>query len=397
MLIHYHPCLYFSGDGYPLCADFPGKMFLRFGARYDYLGDSNLPKFSNDPVQFLTDPSTKKFVLPDNSHLRLKLCNPDQKGTCRYSSTVVLASDLPCFGLECNVETVRVVQVGDVFYEYVRRPCVHSAFFNNAIKVIRSVDTEPITCANPALLEAAAACCDMSSTLASRFVIYDGERSTFTGATQRCFDFNQTLCNMKVVHAPNKFKLSSYHWTTDTCKVMCKVSPSGTIAIVYEPSIYTAVDALVNIASENWFKVYWDGGSYPIVEDNCSSYCRTYLDVCICEIFVETGQVFQSMPSSKVEALANLHIGSLDPEIYYRGAFTSILDPSTGITAYLSGAGKIDTTTIFTFFDDKQRRHILKNVVNTVRLTGFNGSSPMFSFRNPPHFISLVPTEASVG
>jgi hypothetical protein len=112
---------------------------------------------------------------------------------------------------------------------------------------------------------------------------------------------------------------------------------------------------------------------------------------------VEISQVYTSMPSSKEDLLAKLYIGAADPDIYYKGQYTPVSDLSTGITAYLNGTGQIDSTTIFTFVDSKQRRHMFKNVASIVRLIDSNGSSTTFSFRNPPHFISLVPTEASIG
>jgi hypothetical protein len=372
-------------------------MFLRQGAKYNYLGDFYIPELLSDPLQFQIDPSTSKLVLPDNSDLRLALCSPDKSGTCQYSSTVVLASDLTCFGIECDIESIRVVQVGSVFYEYVHQRCIRYAFFNNAKKLVRSVNTEPITCANPSLKDASTACCDMGSTVAKRNVFYDGERSSFDTAFQRCLDLNQTLCNMRYIDTPIAFKLSSYHWTSESCKVTVKVNPSGRVAVVYEPTSYTVVDALVNIASENWFKVYWSDGSYPQAANNCSIYCKNYLDNCVCDMVVEISQVYTSMPSSKEDLLAKLYIGAADPDIYYKGQFTPVSDLSTGITAYLNSTGQIDSTTIFTFVDSKQRRHMFKNVVSVVRLIDSNGSSTTFSFRNPPHFISLVPTEASIG
>jgi len=374
-------------------------MFLRQGAKYRYLGDSNIPEQLSDPLQFFLNPSTIKLVLPDTSDLRSALCNEDDVGTCRFSPTVILSSDLNCFSLECHVESIRVIQVDSIFYEYVSPPCVRRAFFNNAVKLIRSIDTEPITCANPSLLDASVACCEIGSRIATRLVLYDGERSSLKKASQRCLAHNQSLCNIRYVETPAEtaFKLSSYHWTSEPCKEMVKVSPSGKIAIVYDPSSYTLVDAHVNIASENWFKVFWDNGFYPQTSNNCSSYCRIYLNNCVCEISVSMSPVYTEMPDSKEDMFANLHIGALDPSIYYKGQFTQLFNKTTGITAYLSDANQIDSSTIFCFTDSKQRSYVLKNQVEIVHLIAFNGSSTTFSFRNPPHFISLVPTEASLG
>jgi uncharacterized protein (DUF1501 family) len=202
---------------------------------------------------------------------------------------------------------------------------------------------------------------------------------------------------MKLVDTPEPFKISSYHWTSDTCHLMVKINPNGFIAIVYEPSTYTVVDALVNIASGNFFKVYWDNDSFPSVGRNCSIICGVYLDNCVCKVAVETTQVFHSMPNSTADVLNNLHVGSLDPDLYNKSDYTKIENLSLGITAYLNASGVIDSSTIFVVVDDKARRHILKNIVQTVGLIDMNGISTVYSFRNPPHFVSLVPTESSSG
>ena len=49
--------------------------------------------------------------------------------------TVTLADDLVCQGIECIVETVRVVKVGSIYYEYVQPPCVQLAFYNDGKQI----------------------------------------------------------------------------------------------------------------------------------------------------------------------------------------------------------------------------------------------------------------------
>ena len=89
-----------------------------------------------DPGEFATDDTVIKFALSDDSDLKKLLCNEGVgEGDCHYQTSVTLSSDLKCAGNECNIDTLRVVQVSeDVFYEYVRMPCVELAFYKNAKK-----------------------------------------------------------------------------------------------------------------------------------------------------------------------------------------------------------------------------------------------------------------------
>lgn len=49
--------------------------------------------------------------------------------------TVTLEDDLVCAGIECSVETMRVVKVGSIYYEYVQPPCVQLAFYNDGKQI----------------------------------------------------------------------------------------------------------------------------------------------------------------------------------------------------------------------------------------------------------------------
>lgn len=81
--------------------------------------------------------AVKQFVLNRDSSLHQKLCNPDYNGNCNFSNTVVLEENLSCYGNECEVDTVTVVQVAPgAFYRYIRQPCIQFSFYEGGKKVI---------------------------------------------------------------------------------------------------------------------------------------------------------------------------------------------------------------------------------------------------------------------
>ena len=192
------------GDAYPLCNDLPPRAFLRVGAKYRYLGTSPATQLLNGKewVDWATSINQPIFA-PEvgASSLYAALCNADQAtGTCRFRSSVVLTSHLPCHGTECEVGTLRVVRVAaggtSVFYEHLEAPCVQLAFFDSGEgRQIENVNSWPLgegslnekVCADPRRAAAAAACCTPDSK--NCFVHkckYVEERVDFSTALGRC-------------------------------------------------------------------------------------------------------------------------------------------------------------------------------------------------------------------
>jgi Protein of unknown function (DUF1800) len=151
----------YIGDGNPLCADLPDKHFLKAGAVYRLLGRNSTPDLLNDPIEWSTDPYTKRVSIKPNgdSSLFAKLCGSIDASSCRFESKVVLDTNLPCHDIECSLDNVRVVEVNGVFYEYIRVPCVYQAFFQNAKMIIRRNSGWDLMCADPRTQVASAACC----------------------------------------------------------------------------------------------------------------------------------------------------------------------------------------------------------------------------------------------
>ena len=88
---------------------------------------------------------------PSSSHLHSAICNPDSEGICRYKPEVKLPGKLSCDGFECTLESVRVVNVSNIFYEYVEPACAELAFYQNPVRIARFHLGEAM-CADPKML-----------------------------------------------------------------------------------------------------------------------------------------------------------------------------------------------------------------------------------------------------
>jgi len=389
----------YIGDGYPLCIDFPNKMFLRKGAKYNLLGSRSLPKLMSDPAAFASDGSIKKFELDENSLLRNYLYHDNINN---LPISITLNENLSCTGRECDVETVRVVQISnspDIFYEYVQQPCVQNAFYNHGKKVMGYHRNYHVTCANSKLPLASEACCEIGSFNAVRNQNFDGERMSFELADARCSEIDRESCDYSHfdyrIYPWNSHKIG-VHWSSDSCMVKAKINAEGLVAIVYEPSDYQTLDGYVDELTRNYFKVFWDLDSYPFASESCDNICEVSMDgSCICQTYVQSSKVFNGMPKSVEDLFANAYIGSVHPDTYDHDTFSSATDQHTNITAHTIG-NTFDENTIFEFHDSKGRSHFLKNSKEIVRIVGTRGEYTDYSFRNAPHFLSLLELEMTV-
>eukprot|EP00554_Chaetoceros_debilis_P007442 CAMPEP_0194077066 /NCGR_PEP_ID=MMETSP0149-20130528/3732_1 /TAXON_ID=122233 /ORGANISM="Chaetoceros debilis, Strain MM31A-1" /LENGTH=4275 /DNA_ID=CAMNT_0038757959 /DNA_START=113 /DNA_END=12940 /DNA_ORIENTATION=+ len=387
----------YIGDYYPLCEDLPDKAFLNEGATYRFLGSSNLPELMEDPNVYETDETTVRAVLDQGSVLREQLCNPDESGTCRFLNTVTLSSSIDtCVGVECNVNSIRVVQVDQrAFYEYVRAPCVNQAFFNGAKKINPVKSIYRAMCGNPNLIEASGACCSFGKTTADQVSRYDGERLPYESAKERCNDESQFLCNFSEVNDYYNEK-DLFFWTPSDCQIRMKINGAGMVTVVHQPYDGSTRVYHLDEDNENWFKVYWKDDSYPKAANGCDGLCDV-IDghTCLCGTSVSKGRGFRSAPSSVDDLLEILFIGAFDPQISDPESYSSTVDPTTGITTHLKN-GVFDSTTIFEINDDKGRHYFVKNSIETVNLISVDDGFSGYSFRNAPHFMSFVPPETTM-
>jgi hypothetical protein len=224
----------FIGDGYLLCTDLPAKSFLKKGAGYRLLGGKPSPELTKDPSFFTstTPGEILRAELNPLSQLYQRLYNAGD-----FQLFVTLENDLVCLlgTLECLVDTLRIVKVGSIYYEYVERPCVQLGFYNNGKQVqLRDSWMRGQMCANSDLAHAREACCredrvdevNAAVMVSNVTYFYDGERMTFYTARDRCVAYGRDLClydwlQSKPVDNSNK---KGYHWTNKDCAVNVKVN-----------------------------------------------------------------------------------------------------------------------------------------------------------------------------
>ncbi len=219
----------FLGDRYLRCVDLPSQSFLKKGAVYILRGGSPVSEFRSDPSQYATA-SSEKFVLNTSSPLYQLLRNSGQ-----YQLTVELQDDLVCDGIECDVDTVRMVKVDDVYYEFKERPCVQMSFYDDGKQIrAKSYNDLGSMCANPNLAHASEACCReerfqevrSATKVTGETYFYEGERTTYSTARDRCVNAGKDLCMFEytTVSPVNEWWKKGYSWTNNDCEVLVKVN-----------------------------------------------------------------------------------------------------------------------------------------------------------------------------
>lgn len=235
----------YIGDGYPLCTDLPPKQFLRKGATYRMNGSNEKADLDRDPSKWATNDvyrrRKKDPVLDSRSTLYKKLCNPSADGTCNFQVLTTLDENLECYGDECMLESVRRVKlvsnVGHVYIEYVKPPCVELPFGEDLVTIRRSSGSFA-TCANKKINDLAmASCCKDYSGHSYHSCLYSGERVSFDVSESRCkaqdnyprskicywwrrnlkFERGQNHCTL-----PYDGRTLNMYWTDAGCQVRVK-------------------------------------------------------------------------------------------------------------------------------------------------------------------------------
>lgn len=386
----------YIGDGVPLCADLPEKHFLSVGATYKLLGRSPVSQIQQDPAKWMDDATAKRLKLEANGSdsLFAKLCGSIDSGDCQFEPKIVLEENLKCSGLECSIDTVRTVEVDSgIFYEYIRPPCVHQAFYDSAKVVSAQKWSVNVMCADPRTEVATTACCPEGVEWRDRKSrrwnnTYWGERVTFATASERCDDkvcINTAgpKCTKTFCDGNDRF------WTDSDCKLFVKIDKSGNAAIVHSPGLEQDTQKLVREDTKTFFRVDWsDTSEVANVISNCGtiSGCQVTTDsMCMCEVSVAEEQVFfdSNLPSAK-EVLDYLHIGAFNPNSQDSSPVKNTSDQVT----WYSAADTLTSDSVFEVTDSTGTTQLRKNMKSTVKLVGAD-----LSFRNPIHFMSLEDAE----
>lgn len=191
----------YVGEGYPLCSDLPAQHFLKAGATFLFLGADSSPERLQEPSTWHKS-SAKRLSLPEGSKLAEELCSLVGKGKnkeCTFPTKVTLNQDLACTGIECEIDALRTFEVQPgIFYEYIRAPCVHQAFYNDAKLISRIKGSQgKHICGDPRMESASTTCCvnpDDETSSRSDVELFSGERVSFDKASERCVASGKQLC-----------------------------------------------------------------------------------------------------------------------------------------------------------------------------------------------------------
>ena len=431
-------------DTYPLCTDFGARPFLRRGARYTYLGTNPRPKLQH----VTTSVSGEPIVALNGSASALyhQLCHPDAnpsaKGTgtgsggsdCIFKSEVVLDTNLACDGLECDVETVVVVELRDglrtVYFEFVHPACTTLTFTQGPTQRLMKGRTcglcDPtFTCELPEKnIIGGAACCNSpigAPTFPSAVMcLHPKQTMSFAMAKAHCATRGKYVCHgFKRMDGTCRYAggnfIHQWMWLGETCAAnQVQVDSTGLVTYV-QPSSNDPAHAT---DSGNLFNVRWAGGRFPTVEQgSCSSFCTVLDDTCLCDVTVNVSAVFTdptAVPSAE-EISSQLHVGSPPPDSFDDGTYvqcvtSACLAAASEVTVFVlassssSGGARelqpFDEHTIFRIAVNQTRVLHLRNMASTVVIGASSSSAaasshaPAFSFRNPPKFLKFAQPSA---
>ncbi len=376
------------GDEYMLCSDLPSRAFLRKGATYRLLGKSKESSLQHIP----TSDKQGDFavtILSSDSNLRTRLCS-DRESECQFPSLVTLDESLTCKGAECNLVRLQIVQVSEnIYYEYLRPPCVEFAFFSPGHLVTWGDPKYGSRCVSRTSQQASAACCPNKSDVAIHDTCnYFGERFSVDEAERRCAERGRKLCQFDSVSSEQCGDCCDYegrYWykggerNDGWCEIIIVVRPDGRVAFERSGRARSDYNTLT------YFRVHWGEKGFPSRNNNCANNnCETIGSYCRCKINSTFRDVFDYAPSKK-DVLMLLHVGAIPPTLI---DYTSV-EIRGDVKIHFTSQGVYNKDTMFEVEDRFGRTLYLKNIDDTIQIRG--GSATYF-FRNPPTFNpNLVP------
>jgi len=356
----------YLGDGVPLCKHLPKKAFLAKGARYEW-------------VSHLVSGATPYTATGLTSALDTLL----GADTGRAMTTIILDADVDCASTDECPEEVDIVKLAAGFYEYVAPTCVHH-FFSNRVEVQRTNDMQYYNiqqdvhvnhdaqmeyCADAEAPVAWYACCNETVPIQLHCHSNSSQGVSLAKAQKACHDVGLSVCAPKPedVETFRDSKCGNtsamYLWTEKDCSdAVIEVHEDGEISAHTEHHKHTK------------FAVKWeDGGAPP-----AGNYSTT----------VHVEPVFTLVPS-KAELMEKLSIGAFKPNDLF------MLDTGneSDVKAYTKDSdGTIDKFTVFSC-----GHHFYVNAKSVVAI---HMPVAVFSFRNPPVFLSsfgasLTPEQGS--
>ena len=311
----------YLGDGYPLCQELGRRPFLAKGAMYKFTGESPIEgPWDRDPVPGRPRLSPSK----ETSALYRVLCarGDGVSSPCTFPSEVTLPKALPCDGLECGAENVRMVTIVDqgkkFYYTYIPRPCVRLTWFEGGLQTrfkefVKNVKGSSMSCSNKACNQCAdpgsataagTACCNSKDEVVSKQgseCLFVMESMPFATAQERCARTyaDGQVCSANQLdyggwwqHLQRSCHHRQFDWTKTPCSLQVQVHPTGQVSIISPSDSYAELQP----HSGNTFIVWWNEGKFPTVKnEGCAATKGCKADAagtCICDITVDTGAVY---------------------------------------------------------------------------------------------------------
>lgn len=219
---------------------------MKAGAKYRLLGSNPNPDLLNDPYQWHKG-AAKRLQLNSASALAKALCNGNTTLCKPDKATVILNAKVDCHGLECSIHEPRTVEAApNVFFEYVRPPCVNFAFYDNPRTIYRRWHSDKFQCGNPKSLAASTVCCETNRPWkAWRSETFSGERVPLQNATERCSLANKTLCTDAYIPDSDCSdpknggcdNTNLFYWSQSNCTLAVKVGLEGSVAIIHQHGV----------------------------------------------------------------------------------------------------------------------------------------------------------------
>ena len=247
-------------------------------------------------------------------------------------------------------------------------------------------------------MSAGAACCNNPEPMANanRLMHFHGERLTSASALDRCTAAGKYLCNF-TSQWPNTMEPS---WGPMGCTLNAQVHADGQVSVVHDLPGTTRfgeapelLDGFELDGGGSRFRVAWDT-AFPSVGGDACGGCEVHGDSCVCSAATTTAAVFDAVPTTAAEVLAELRVGAADPA-RFPGAYTACASAAceaaaAEVTVHFAADGaEFGEDTVFEVADGfaSGASTFRLNVRSTVAFPG--GAS----LRNPVSFMSrLEPT-----
>lgn len=141
-------------------------------------------------------------------------------------------------------------------------------------------------------------------------------------------------------------------------------------------------------SSGHKFQQQWEGGSYPRASSSCGAACtRTSSNTCICNTTEATTAVYTDAasipPAHQLEQ--ELFIGAPDPGIFPSGTYSLTTKGDVEIYNPVGNGATLGAGTVFKIVRDTEE-WFFANKKSMVSV-----GDGVYSFRNPPHFMSFLP------